>query len=129
MWEHALGQPLPARTVHCDASLDEVVLRGSLNVPLALRTTARPCSPRRCGCCKPGGWLLVRILSGDKEHPTPALTGSGAAVRFVPAKDDVMGLLAARGLTGLRLLKYDDPPCFVADGVTMRATHIEAFRA
>ena len=28
---------------------------------------------------------------------------------------------------GLRLLKYDDPPCFVFDGVAVQETHIEAF--
>ena len=128
VWEHTLGQPLPSPGLHRDASLDEVRLRGSLNVPLtdADRTNLFAEAVR---VLKPGGRLLVRILSGDKEHPSPALTGSGAAVRFVPAKDDVMALVARSGLTGLRLLKYDDPPCFVADGVTMRATHIEAFRA
>ncbi len=38
-----------------------------------------------------------------------------------------MELISRSGLTGMRLLKYDDKPCFVADGVTMRETHIEAF--
>lgn len=128
VWEHTLGQPVPARGPHCDASLDEVRLRGSLNVPLADADRAALLA-EAVRVLKPGGRLLVRILTGDKEHPSPALTGSGAAVRFVPAKDDVMALVARSGLTGLRLLKYDDPPCFVADGVAMRATHIEAFRA
>jgi len=36
-------------------------------------------------------------------------------------------LVAASGLSGIRLLKYDDPPCFVFDGVKMRETRIEAF--
>jgi catechol 2,3-dioxygenase-like lactoylglutathione lyase family enzyme len=127
VWEHTLGQPT-GRTAHCDGSLDEVVLRGSFNVPLA-DADRQALVAEAARVLKPGGRLLVRVLSGDKEHPTPALAGSGAAVRFVPAKDDVMALVAGGGLTGLRLLKYDDPPCFVADGVTMRATHIEAFRA
>ena len=77
---------------------------------------------------KPGGRLFIRILSGDREHPAPELQGSGSVVKFVPAKDDIMGLIAACGFSGLRLLKYDDPPCFVHDGISMRETHIEAFR-
>ena len=76
---------------------------------------------------KPNGRLLIRILSGDKAHNAPVLPGKGAPIRFVPAKDDIVQLIAAANLSGIRLLKYDDPPCFVYDGVTMRETHIEAF--
>lgn len=127
VWEHLLGSPIPSRIGACDGTLDEVRLRGSFNVPLApeekqtLLTEARR-------VLKPGGRLLVRILSGDKELTEPNLPGPGAPVRFVPAKDDIMQLIASQDLHGLRLLKYDDPPCFVAQGVTMRETHIEAFR-
>ena len=39
-----------------------------------------------------------------------------------------MELIGKSGLSGIRLLKYNPEPCFVADGVTMRETHIEAFR-
>ena len=78
---------------------------------------------------KPKGRLLVRILSGDQAHSAPKLTGSGAPIRFVPAKDVIVRLIADSNLSGIRLLKYDDPPCFVHDGVSMRETHIEAFRA
>lgn len=78
---------------------------------------------------KPNGRLLVRILSGDQAHSSPKLTGSGAPIQFVPAKDDIVRLIADANLSGIRLLKYDDPPCFVHEGVTMRETHIEAFRA
>jgi hypothetical protein len=60
--------------------------------------------------------------------PTPKLPGKGEPIRFVPAKDDVMALISNAGFSGIRLLKYDDKPCFVADGVTMRETHIEALR-
>ena len=40
-----------------------------------------------------------------------------------------MALISKAGLSGIRLLKYDDKPCFVADGISMRETQIEAFRA
>ncbi len=68
---------------------------------------------------KPKGRLLVRILSGDQEHAAPKLSGSGAPVQFVPAKDDIVSLIANAELSGIRLLKYDDPPCFVHDGIKM----------
>ena len=126
VWEHRLGSPVPVRIDACDASLDEVRLRGSFNMPLAqgeqeglLREARR--------VLKPKGRLFVHVLTGDKPHPAPSLPGPAAPVRFVPAKDDVMVLISRSGLTGLRLLKYDDKPCFVADGVKMRETQIEAF--
>lgn len=126
VWEHRLGTPVPVRIDACDASLDEVRLRGSFNVPL-LENEQRLLLAEARRVLKPKGRLLVRILAGDKTHPSPSLPGPAAPVRYVPAKDDIMALLAHSGLTGLRLLKYDDKPCFVADGVVMRETHIEAF--
>jgi len=77
---------------------------------------------------RPNGRWLLRIPSGDKTHTTPKLPGKGSAIQFVPAKDDVMSSVSHVGLSGIRLLKYDDPPCFDLDGVKMRETHIEAFK-
>jgi catechol 2,3-dioxygenase-like lactoylglutathione lyase family enzyme len=127
VWEHRLGSPVPIRIEACDGTQDEVRLRGSFNVPLTDGEQRLLLEEAR-RVLKPNGRLLVRILTGDKPHPSPSLPGPGAPVRFVPAKDEIMGLIARSGLGGIRLLKYDDPPCFVADGVTMRETHIEAFR-
>lgn len=127
IWEHRLGNPVPVRIDACDQSQDEVRLRGSFNVPLA-ENEQRLLLDEAKRVLKPNGRLLVRILAGDKTHPSPSLPGKGAPVRFVPAKDDVMALISKSGLSGIRLLKYDDKPCFVADGVVMRETWIEAFR-
>ncbi|MFM7927842.1 MAG: hypothetical protein ACKO9Q_09040, partial [Pirellula sp.] len=77
---------------------------------------------------KPGGRLLIRTLSGEKEHASPNLTGPGSVVKFVPSKDELMQIVSSFSLSGLRLLKYDDPPCFVHDGIAMRETHIESFK-
>jgi catechol 2,3-dioxygenase-like lactoylglutathione lyase family enzyme len=128
VWEHRLGSPIPSRINVCDQSQDEVRLRGSFNVPLTEQEQKRLLSEAK-RVLKPNGRLLVRILSGDQPHASPKLPGSGAPVQFVPAKDDIVRLISDANLSGIRLLKYDDPPCFVYDGVTMRETHIEAFRA
>ncbi|AMV33204.1 Cadmium-induced protein CadI [Pirellula sp. SH-Sr6A] len=127
VWEHMLGTPIPLRSEACENSTDEVRLRGSLNVPLGKEEKDRLLE-EAIRMLKPGGRLLIRILSGDREHPAPELPGKGAPVRFVPAKDDVVGWIAGSKLEGIRLLKYDDPPCFQCDGVTMRETHLEAFK-
>lgn len=128
IWEHRLGTPVPEHISACDASHDEVRLRGSFNVPLTQAEMSHLVAEAK-RILKPNGRLLVRILCGDKEHTSPQLPGSGAPVKFVPAKDDVFGLIASSDLKGIRLLKYDDPPCFVHDGIKMRETHIEAFKA
>ena len=127
VWEHKLGSPIPSRIDVSDQSQDEVRLRGSFNVPLTTEEQNNLLS-EATRILKPNGRLLIRILSGDQAHSDPKLTGSGAPIRFVPAKDDIVSLIAHSKLSGIRLLKYDDPPCFVHDGVTMRETHIEAFR-
>ena len=127
VWEHRLGSPVPVRIDACDASQDEVRLQGSFNVPLA-ENEQRLLVEEIRRVLKPNGRLFVRILTGDKTHPSPRLPGPAAPVRFVPAKDDIMALISKSGMTGIRLLKYDDKPCFVADGVAMRETQIEAFR-
>jgi catechol 2,3-dioxygenase-like lactoylglutathione lyase family enzyme len=126
-WEHRLGAPVPVRIDACDQSQDEVRLRGSFNVPLAENEQLLLLEEAK-RVLKPNGRLFVRILTGEKAHASPKLPGPGAPVKFVPAKDDIMALIAKAGLSGIRLLKYDDPPCFVADGIKMRETHIEAFR-
>lgn len=127
IWEHQLGTPIPVRIDACDGHFDEVQLRGSFNVPLREDEQKHLLAEVK-RVLKPGGRLLIRILAGDKSHPEPKLDGAGAHVRFVPAKDDLVQLIVQADLQGMRLLKYDDPPCYIADGVTMRATHIEAFR-
>ncbi len=126
VWEHRLGSPVPTRLEFCDKSLDEVRLRGSFNVPLTAEEQRHLVS-EASRVLKPNGRLLIRILSGEQSHAAPNLPGAGAPVKFVPAKDDIVQLVASSNLKGIRLLKYDDPPCFVFDGIKMRETHIEAF--
>ncbi len=128
VWEHRLGSPIPVRIDACNDSVDEVRLRGSFNVPTSQEDRMRLIR-EATRVLKPGGRLLLRMLSGEKEHASPQLSGPGSVVKFVPAKDDLMQLASVSELSGLRLLKYDDPPCFIHDGIPMRETHIESFRS
>ena len=128
VWEHRLGTPIPVRIDACDGSIDEVRLRGSFNLPTSPEDRERLII-EAARVLKPGGRLLLRMLTGEKEHNSPDLSGPGAVVKFVPAKDDLMQLASTSSFSGLRLLKYDDPPCFVHDGIAMRETHIESFKA
>lgn len=128
VWEHRLGMPIPVRIDACDASIDEVHLRGSFNLPTSLEDRQRLIG-EAARVLKPGGRLLLRMLTGDKEHTSPELSGPGSVVKFVPAKDELMQLASASDFCGLRLLKYDDPPCFFHDEIAMRETHIETFKA
>ncbi len=127
VWEHRLGKPMPLRIDACDNSVDEVRLRGSFNLPTSQEDRERIIS-EATRVLKPGGRLLLRMLTGEKEHASPELSGPGSVVKFVPAKDDLIQLASSAQLSGLRLLKYDDPPCFIHDGIAMRETHIESFK-
>jgi catechol 2,3-dioxygenase-like lactoylglutathione lyase family enzyme len=126
-WEHRLGEPLPETIPLDTASADEIRLRGTFNLPLEiwqrqslLRETSR--------ALKPGGRLFVHVLTGERTVDAPQLPGPASVVRHVPFTQDVLGLIEATGLTRIRLLKFNDQPCFVRDGVAMRETQIEAWR-
>ena len=127
-WEHRLGDRLPDAIPFGDGTLDVVRLRGSFNVPLSAIERSRMLGEAR-RALKPGGRLVLRALTGDREVTAPALPGPGARVEFVPTKDDLMSWVEAAGFHGVHLTKYGDPPCFVKDGVAMRETHIEASMA
>lgn len=127
VWEHKLGTEFPVRIDACDNTVDLVTLRGTFNAPLdASQQQAVLSEAKRV--LKPSGRLLLRILSGTAQHPSPRIPGYEEIIKFVPAKDDVVSLLSQAGLEGIRLLKYEVTPCFTIDGIAMRETHIEAFR-
>lgn len=128
VWEHVLGQPVPDRLGAGDESLDEARLRGSFNVRLPAADRDRLLAEVR-RALKPSGRLVVRALTGDREVVAPGLSGPTAPVELVPTKDDLVKLVEAAGFRGVRLTKYGDPPCFVKNGVAMRETHIEGWKA
>jgi catechol 2,3-dioxygenase-like lactoylglutathione lyase family enzyme len=128
VWEHRLGQDVPERAPFADGSVDEVRLRGSLNVPLGEEERGRLLAEAR-RVLRPGGRLFVHVLTAERPFAgEPGLPGLAAAVRHVPVDADVVGLVEAAGFDGGRLLKFDAKPCFVREGVPMRETQLEAWK-
>lgn len=127
VWEHRLSQPIPQRAEFADASVDEVRLRGTFNLPQSDAERQRLLSEAR-RVLKPGGRLFVHVLTAQTTFPgEPNLPGPAASVKHVPATDDVVAAIESMGFDGVRLTKFDAKPCFVRDGVAMRETQIEAF--
>jgi SAM-dependent methyltransferase len=128
VWEHRLGQGVPERAPYADGSVDEVRLRGSLNVPLDESERMRLLVEAR-RVLRPGGRIFVHVLTAERPFEgEPGLPGPASAVRHVPVDADVVGLVEAAGFEGGRLLKFDVRPCFVREGVPMRETQLEAWK-
>jgi catechol 2,3-dioxygenase-like lactoylglutathione lyase family enzyme len=129
VWEHYLGQTVPDRAPFADGGVDEVRLRGSLNVPLSDEERRRLLAEAG-RALRPGGRLFVHVLTAEKAYPgSPRLPGPAAAVRHVPVDADVTAWVEAAGFQAVRLVKFDAGPCFIRDGVAMRETQVEAWKA
>jgi catechol 2,3-dioxygenase-like lactoylglutathione lyase family enzyme len=126
IWEHRMNEPVPARTPHADASVDEVRLRGTLNLPLTVPEQCAVVAEAR-RVLKPGGRLFVHVLAGERPVENPTLPGPAGAVRAVPFEADPLARLQDAGFVGMRLMKFDTTPCFVRDGVGMREMQLEGF--
>lgn len=128
IWEHRMGDPIPSKLAAADSSLDDARLRGTFNVPVAAADRVLLLAEVK-RALKPSGRVFVHVLTGEREVSGPKLPGPAAKVELVPTKDDMMNLIAAAGFHGIRLLKYDDKPCFVVNGVPMRETQIEGYKS
>jgi len=128
VWEHRLGTPVPERADYADVSVDEVRLRGGLNMALSDAERTRLLAEAR-RVLRPGGRLFVHVLTAERPFVgDPGLPGPAGAVKFVPVDGDVVSLVESAGFAAIRLLKFDAKPCFVRDDVPMRETQIEAFK-
>lgn len=124
VWEHRMNQPLPNRIPHEDATVDEVQLRGTFNLPISSEERAKV-TAEAARVLKPGGRLFVHVLTGKEPVDSPDLPGPASVVRHVPPESEPTRLLADAGLTDVRFLKLGDKPCFVRNGVEMRKTQVE----
>jgi catechol 2,3-dioxygenase-like lactoylglutathione lyase family enzyme len=127
-WEHRLGEPVPAEPPHAPGSLDEVRLRGSLNVPLDADTQKRLVRDA-ARMLRPGGRLFVHVLVANRPlADAPRLPGPAAAVQHVPLNDEPLQLLQAAGFERLNRLKFGAKPCFLQDGVELRELLLEGWK-
>src|SRR5262245_52950487 len=128
IWEHRLGQQVPERADYADASVDEVRLRGTLNMPLPA-TVQRQLIAEAERVLKPGGRIFVHVLTAERRiNGELALPGPAAAVRQAPVEDEPVRLLEEAGFTGVRMVKFDAQPCFVRQGVGLRELQLEGFK-
>jgi catechol 2,3-dioxygenase-like lactoylglutathione lyase family enzyme len=126
VWEHLMYDPIPARIPRADGELDEVRLRGTLNLSLTGEQVGTLIADV-VRVLKPGGRLFVHVLAGERPVDNPDLPGPAGGVRAVPFESDPVTLLEDAGLTWVRMLKFDATPCFVRGGVGMRELQLEGF--
>src|SRR5262245_14615044 len=128
IWEHRLGQPVPEGIDYADASVDEVRLRGSLNMPLS-GAVQRQLVAEAKRVLKPGGRVFVHVLTAERRiNGELGLPGPAASVRHTPVEDEPVRLLEEAGFAGVRMVKFDAQPCFVRQGVGMRELQLEGFK-
>jgi catechol 2,3-dioxygenase-like lactoylglutathione lyase family enzyme len=127
-WEHRLGQPVPESLPLGDASIGEIRLRGTFNLPLT-DDVKRRLLRESLRVLRPGGRLFVHVLvSAQPFAGVPRLPGPAAAVQHVPLSSEPPRWLEEAGFREARFLKFDDKPCFIVEGVPMNEMQLEAFK-
>jgi catechol 2,3-dioxygenase-like lactoylglutathione lyase family enzyme len=127
VYEHRLSSPVPERIPLADGTVDEVRLRGSLNLPLADAEKTRIVR-EAMRVLRPGGRLFVHTLVGESEVIEPKLPGPAGSVQFVPLEDDPVHLLEGAGFRNVRLVKFAADPCFHSGGIALREQQLEGYK-
>ena len=125
-WEHRLGEPVPSSIPLADASVDEVRLRGSMNLPLPEETQRRRLVEGGAGAAAGRKALRPRA---DRRPPAEGGAGASGPGRRGTARPlgsrSRCGCWKSAGFEDVRLLQLDAKPCFIRDGVEMRETQLE----
>jgi catechol 2,3-dioxygenase-like lactoylglutathione lyase family enzyme len=127
VYEHTLMSPVPERLPLEDVSVDEVRLRGSLNLPLDAPTQER-LAREVMRVLRPAGRVFAHTLVGDRPLAGPGLPGPASSVQYVPLETAPLRLLEAAGFQGLRYVKFEARPCFQREGVAMREQQLEGYK-
>lgn len=127
-WEHRMGQPLQVPAELTAASLDEVRLRGSFNVPVSSEEMRRFLKDASV-VLRPGGDLQLHILTAESPLATaPQLPGGAAFVKHVPVREELLDAVAAAGFVDLQLTTFRSKACFEHEGIALRETKIAGRR-
>src|SRR5262249_32004936 len=128
VWEHRLTDPVAANIPLDDNSVEEVRLRGTFNLPLD-ESVQRRLLDEAWRALRSGGRLFVHVLVADRAVTGPLdLPGPAALVQHVPLETLPPELMKAAGFQRIRLLKFDDKPCFVHGGAILREMQVEGFK-
>jgi hypothetical protein len=124
VWEHRMGSPFTPPETECD----EIVLRGTFNVPLPAGEIATVLE-QSFAALVPGGKIALHHLTAEETLcETPVLPGPAAYVRHVPVRAEMMTALEAAGFVDLALTTFRAGACFEFKGHPLRETRMEARR-
>ncbi|MCO6454507.1 MAG: VOC family protein [Pirellulaceae bacterium] len=127
VWVHRLGDPFAQRLPILDASVDRVVLQGTLNARLSAPERQRQLGEVR-RILRGGASVMLHMLTSDKpagDEPIH-LPGPAARVEVVPAADEVLAALAEAGFAEPQVVFLAQAACFRAGGCQFRETRVEA---
>ncbi|MEZ6142432.1 MAG: ArsI/CadI family heavy metal resistance metalloenzyme [Zavarzinella sp.] len=126
IWEHRMNEPVPETLPHDDQTVGEILLRGTFNLPMSDHDRTNLLQECR-RVLQPHGRIFVHVLTGDQPSEDPDLPGPASKVRYVPWESEPSTWLANAGFVSIQMLKFDENPCFVRNGIGMRETQLEAF--
>jgi catechol 2,3-dioxygenase-like lactoylglutathione lyase family enzyme len=127
VWEHRLTEPVPERIDRPAASVDEVRLEGTFNLPLGEMRTGRLLA-EVYRVLRPGGKVAVHGLAADRPFPgKPDLPGLASLVRHVPVDAEVLADLGRAGFVGMYYEKLGDIHCFSVRGVELREMRLHGW--
>ncbi len=128
VWNHRLGQPLPAKLTILDATVDEVDLQGTFNMAAAEGAATGRFFSEVQRVLKPGGRVNLHVLTANQQLAAGKLNlpGPAALVERVPVDSELVRALEKAGFAEIEFTKLGDHPCFTALGAELRETRISA---
>ena len=123
-WQHRMAEPFNPPTKPCD----EILLRGSFNVPVTAEETVRRLA-QSFESLRDGGKLTVHVLTTETAISADLhLSGPAAHVKHVPVRMELMLAIESAGFRDLQLTTFRSGACFEHQGAPLRETQIVAYR-